>query len=118
MNTQPVFSVPASATDLVPFRRMKMTATGAAYAGAADIAIGTLLPGDPGHESQAAIQDLFTGLHFATIGNATAVAVGDALEAAANGKLVKKTTGDTVAFALEAASAADDVIRVKYVAAV
>lgn len=114
MNVNPVFSVPASATDLKPFRRVKITSSGAAYAGADDAAVGTLLPGDPGNADHAAVQDLTLGLHFATIGNGTDVAVGDLLQPAADGKLVKQTTGKAVAVALEACTDADDQIRVKY----
>ena len=117
MNISSVFSVPASATTLVPYRRMKLISTGAAYADATDAAIGTLLPGDPGSDLQAAVQDIDCGLHFATIGNGTDIAIGDALEAAAAGKLVKKTTGIAVAIALEACTADGDIIRVKYLPA-
>jgi len=115
MNISPVFSVPASATDLKPFRRVKLTASGAAYAGAGEPAVGTLLPGDPGNDTQSAVQDLYCGLHFATIGNGTDVSTGDELESAANGKLVKRTTGALEAIALEDCTDKDDMIRVKYV---
>jgi hypothetical protein len=114
MNRNTVWSFPASATDLKPFRRVKAGSTGIAYAGATDVALGTLLPGDPGNEDNSAVLDLTTGLHFATIGNSTDVAVGDLLQPAADGKLVKQTTGPAVAVALEACTDTDDQIRVKY----
>lgn len=115
MNISPVFSVPASVTTLVPFRRVKLVAAGAAYAGAGEVAVGTLLPGDPGNETQSAIQDLQHGIHFATIGNGTNIAIGDELESFTDGKLVKKTSGALEAIALEACEDEDDQIRVKYV---
>lgn len=114
MNQNNIFSLPAAATDLVPFRRVKMTSTGVNYAGATDAAIGTLLPGDPGDETQAAIQGSECGLHFATVGSATAIAVGDEIEGAASGKVVKKASGTAIGVATEASTASDDVIRVRY----
>jgi hypothetical protein len=113
-NSSPIFSVPASADDLVPFRRVKIGSTGAAYAGVLDRAAGTLLPGDPGDDTVSAVQGLEFGIHFATIGNGTDIAVGDELQAAADGKLVKRTTGPAVAVALEACTEEDDQIRVRY----
>jgi hypothetical protein len=113
-NTSPVFSVPASATDLVPFRRAKVTATGAAYAGADEAAVGTLLPGDPGDDLYSAIQDLTFGVHFAVMGSDTNIAVGDEIEAAADGKIVKLAAGPAIGVALEAGTDEDDMIRVKY----
>lgn len=114
MNKNPIWSFPASATDLLPFRRVKAVSGGIAYAGATDTALGTLLPGDPGNEDHSAVMDLTFGLHFAIIGNGTDVAVGDLLQPAADGKLVKQTTGPAVAVALEACADEDDQIRVKY----
>jgi hypothetical protein len=113
-NTSPVFSVPAAATDLKPFRRVKLTAAGAAYAGPGDTAVGTLLPGDPGDDLQAAVQDLTFGVHFAVAGSGTDIAVGDEVEAAAAGKVVKLAGGVAVGVALEACGDEDDMIRVKY----
>jgi len=116
MQQHPIFSVPASVTTLKPWRRAKLVAAGAAYAGAGEQAVGTLLPGDPGDDLMSAIQDLQCGLHFATIGNATAVAIGDELESYTDGQLVKRTTGQAEAIALETAAATGDQIRVKYLA--
>jgi hypothetical protein len=113
-NTSPVFSVPASAADLAPYRRAKITATGAAYAGSGEAAVGTLLPGDPGDEEQSAVQDLTFGVHFATMGSNTDIAIGDEVEAAADGKIVKLSAGPAVGVALEAGVDENDVIRVKY----
>lgn len=113
-NTSPVFSAPASATDLAPFRRVKLTALGAAYAGVGETAVGTLLPGDPGGDLTAAIQGLEFGLHFAVMGNATDIVAGDEIEAFADGKVVKRTTGAAIGVALDGGSDADDVIRVRY----
>jgi hypothetical protein len=115
MNHNAIFSIPASVTTLVPFRRVKMTATGAAYCAATEHCIGTLLPGDPGDTLQAAVQGAEHGLHFATVGNTTPVLVGDRLAGFADGKVIKWTTGTVVAFALEAAGGLDDVIRVRNV---
>lgn len=115
MNTENVISLPTSDAAIPYFRRVKMTATGIALAGAADKAIGTVLPSDPGTRdgaTTAAVQRLANGIHFATTGSATAIAVGAQLEAVADGKLVVKNTGDAVAVALEASAAADNVIRV------
>lgn len=115
-NTSPVFSVPASATNLAAFRRMKLGSTGAAYAGVGDVCVGTSISGwnDPGGDKVSAIQDINFGLHFATVGNGTDIAVGDELEAFANGQVVKRTTGAAVGVALETATEIGHVIRVKY----
>lgn len=118
MNTAPVISLPTASDDLVPYRLVKMTAGGVAYNGAGDTPLGTLLPGDPGGQTQAALQTLDNGIHFATIGNGTDIAVGDQLQAAADGKVVKRTTGPLLAIALEAGAELDDVIRVRYVTGV
>jgi len=113
-NTSPIFSFPTASNDLVPFRRAKITAAGAAYAGATDEAVGTLLPGDPGMDEHAAIQDLTFGIHFATMGSNDNIAVGDEVEAAADGKVVLLANGPAIGVAMEAGSDAGDQIRVKY----
>jgi hypothetical protein len=113
MNTNPILSFPTSATTLVGYRRVKLDGNGElVYAGIGDGAIGTLQPLDLDRNT-GAVQTLENGLHFATIGNATAVAVGDELQEAADGKLVKKTTGAAVSVALQTAAADGDVIRVR-----
>lgn len=116
MNTEVVISLPVSATDLEPYRRVVYGASGLAYAGATDSAIGTLLPADPGGDQAGAVHNRNVGLHFATIGNDTNIAVGDELQGAADGKLVKRTTGPLEAIACEACTDEDDIIRVVYVA--
>lgn len=113
-NTSPVFSVPASATDLAPYRLVKLGATGAAYAAPGDSPVGTLLPGDPGDELYSAIHGLEFGVHFATMGSNTDIAVGDEVQLAADGKVVKLASGPALGVALEAGSDTDDVIRVRY----
>jgi hypothetical protein len=114
MNQSNIISLPVSAANLEPFRRMTFGPTGLAYAGASDPSIGTFLPADPGMDTTGAIQPRGIGIHFAVIGNSTDIAVGDELQAAADGKLVKKTTGFTEALALEACTDEDDQIRVIY----
>lgn len=113
-NSSPIFSFAAAADDLVPFRRVKITSTGAAYAGVADVAVGTLLPGDPGGDTTAAIQGHEFGIHFATMADGTNIAIGDEIEAAANGKIAKLSTGAAIGVALEAGTDTDDMIRVRY----
>ena len=117
-NTSPIFSIPAAATNTPTFIRIKMTATGGVPAGlsATDTAIGTCISGanDPGGDTMLAVQDLKFGIHFATTGSATAIAVGDEIEAFTAGKVIKKSALAAVGVALEASAAADNVIRVKY----
>lgn len=115
-NTSPIFSAPAKEVDTPTFVRVKLGADGGEVAGALDQAVGTTISGynDPGGDTSLAIQDLTFGIHFATIGNGTDVAIGDELEALAGGKLVKRVAGPAVAIALEACTADGDQIRVKY----
>lgn len=115
MNPHNEASLEAVSEDLLPFRTVKMTVDGVDYCGPYDRAIGTILPGDL-NRGFPTIQ-LFGSLIEAEIGNATAVARGDELEQAADGKFVKKTTGNAVAVACEAASAAGDRIDAVYYAA-
>lgn len=112
MNTNPVFSV-GSDGELDAFRRVKMTASGVAYAGATDAHIGTTLPGDLNRD-QAAVQSKGVGIHVATTSAATAIVAGDELQGAADGKVTKKAAGDAIGVALEGAAAADSEIRVIY----
>lgn len=111
MNQSTIISLPVAAANLEPFRRMKFGPNGLEYAGAADPAIGTFLPADPGMDTAGALQPRGIGIHFVTIGNGTDVAVGDRLEAAADGKLIKLATGLAEAVALESCTDADDRIR-------
>lgn len=115
-NSSPISSFPAASGTTPTFVRVKLGSTGGAVAGALDQAVGTTLSGwnDPGGDTTLAVQDLTFGIHFATIGNGTDVAVGDELEAFAGGKLVKRVAGPAVAIALQACANAEDRIRVKY----
>ena len=115
-NTSPISSYPAAAVDTPTFIRVKLGSTGGAAAGIRDQAVGTTVSGynDPGGDTSLAVQDLNYGLHFATIGNGTDVAIGDELEALADGKLGKRVAAPAVAIALEACTESGDQIRVKY----
>jgi len=117
-NTSPIFSIPAASTTTATFIRIKMTSTGGSPAGlsANDTAIGTCISGsnDPGGDYWLAVQDLKYGIHFATTGNSTAIAVGDEIEAFTSGKIIKKASLTAIGVALEASSADNSVIRVKY----
>jgi predicted RecA/RadA family phage recombinase len=105
MNTGHVVSAVA-AEDLSgkEFALVKLTSTGVAVAGASDKIIGTVIRGAAaGHA--VAVFLVKNGLQFVTVGNNTAIAVGEELEQAANGTVVKKTTGTAVGVAWEAAPA-------------
>jgi len=84
---------------------LKITATGVDVAGASDLVIGTLVRGAVTGAAAAVFLTKANGLSFAQVGNATAIASGDLLEQSANGTLVKKTTGASVAIAWESAPA-------------
>lgn len=113
----PSFNCKAS-TALVAYRRVKFNSTGTIeYAGAADIAIGTLLSdidADVPARSAGAVQRFAAGLHYATYDGASSLSVGDELQAAASGKVTKRTTGKRIGIAKESASADGDIIRVIY----
>lgn len=115
-NTSPISSFPAASGTTPSFVRAKLGALGGVVADARDEAVGTVISGwnDPGGDTSLAVQDLTYGIHFATVGNGTDIAIGDELEAFAGGKLVKRVAGPVVAIALEACTAAEDQIRVKY----
>lgn len=114
MNLNALIPFPTSAPTLAGYRRVKLNSSGElVYAGIGDGWIGTLQPLDL-DRSVGSVQTADNGLHFATIGNGTDVAVGDELQEAADGKLVKKTTGVAVAVALQPCADEDDVIRVRY----
>jgi hypothetical protein len=108
MNYNNVVSLPA-AVNLggQEHTAVKLTATGVDIAGAADRVIGTVIRG----AAAGSAVDVFLkseGFRFVRIGNATAIAVGDELEQAANGQFVKKTTGTAAALAIEAAPASSN----------
>lgn len=116
MNAENIISLPASVTTLLPHRRVKMTPTGVAYAGVADndVALGTLQPNDL-DRSVAAILRTYTGIHYATLGNTTAVVAGDSLEAASDGRLVKRVSGAVIAVAISGCSTENAYFQAVYV---
>jgi hypothetical protein len=86
---------------------VKLTSTGFDVAGASDRSVGTLIRGAvTGYAVDVFLKA--NGLRFVQVGNATAIAIGDELEAAANGTFVKKTSGTAVALAFEAAPASSN----------
>lgn len=99
MNVENVISLKAVG-DILPFRALKMTANGVDYAGAADKVIGWSLPGDL-NRNYPSVQ-LHGRFIEATCGSATAIAVGDEIEQAANGKYIKKNAGTSVGVAITA----------------
>lgn len=119
MNQHSIFSLPwADPATAVEFRRVKAVAGGVALAGAADKSIGTSLDGDLNVE-QANIQGKAIGIHYATVGNDTALATGNEIEGAADGKVVKKTTGTAIGVVVDlnpndGAPADGDLVRVVY----
>jgi len=108
-------SFPAATGAFTANRRMKLTSSGTLdYAGVAQRAIGTLLTDiDSTITSRrtGAVLQFATGIHNGTYGSATALAVGDELQAAADGKIDKRTNGPCIGIAVETASADGDVIR-------
>lgn len=102
MNVENVISLEAVG-DILPFRSLKMTANGADYAGAADKVIGWSLPNDL-NRNYPSVQ--LNGRYVdVTCGSATAIARGDEIEQAANGKYVKKNAGTAVGVAVTPAGA-------------
>jgi hypothetical protein len=81
------WAVPANAAD---FRRVKVIAGGVALADAAasDRFIGTAGDGDLNTE-QADVQLKGVGIHFATVGNSTALATGDEIMGASEGRIAR-----------------------------
>lgn len=105
MNTGHVVSAIA-AEDLSgkEFTLVKLTSTGVAVAGATDKIIGSVIRGAVTGQAVAVFL-VKNGLQFVTVGNGTAISIGDELEQAANGTVVKKTSGTAVGVAWEAAPA-------------
>ena len=107
-------SFPAATGAFTANRRMKVTSSGTLdYADAGDRAMGTLLTDiDSTITSRrtGAILQFATGIHNGTYASATALAVGDELQAADDGKITKRTTGPCVGIAVETASADGDLI--------
>lgn len=116
MNTENVISLEAAIDEVLPFKNLTMTSDGVNYAGAGDRIIGTSLPNDL-NRNQASVQ-VFGHYADAELGNDTAVVRGDELEQAADGRLVKKTTGNACAVACEPATATGDGFHVIFFASV
>ncbi len=106
MNTNTVISAIA-ASDLggLEGSTLKLTSTGVDIAGATDLVIGTLVRGANTGEAVAVFLRNANGLSFVKIGNDTAIAIGDALDSAANGAVVKHTSGTIIGYAWEAVGA-------------
>lgn len=109
MNSENVISLQAVSANLLPFRRVKMTATGVDYAGASDRAIGLLLPNDLNRD-QVTVQLVGTYVEV-ELGNATAVIRGDLLQAGADGTVVKRTSGSIIGVAVSGAVNSGDLIE-------
>ena len=105
MNVENVISMFADA-ELLPFRAVKVTSTGIDYAGASDICIGVTLPGDLNRDYPSV--QLFGKYVEAVLGNGTDIVRGDALQQAADGKLVKHTSGKIVGVAWTGATESGD----------
>jgi hypothetical protein len=74
---------------------VKLTSTGLALAGAGDLVIGTILRGAVATKAvDIFLSGCFNGLHFITVGNNTAIAIGDLLEQVAGGKFVGRYERD------------------------
>ncbi len=115
MNQNNVISLPANAA-LSAYTLVKVLATGKVdVAGAADKVIGSVLV-DCDPATGKGIADIHltngTGVMYVTVGNATAIAVGDEVEQLASGKIGKFVAGTKVGVALQPATSADTIIRV------
>lgn len=119
MNDTNTLSFPCKTSGaLSAYRRVKLTSSRTLdYAGATDNAIGTLLSdiddSIPARSTGAVLKFAF-GMHYAVYDGASALSVGDEIQAAASGKVTKRTTGRRIGIAAESASADGDTIRVIY----
>ena len=115
MNQNNVISLPANAA-LSAYTLVKLLSTGKVdVAGAADKTIGSVLQDcDPSTGRNIADIHLLngTGISYLTVGNATAIAVGDEVEQLASGQVGKFVAGTKVGQALQAATSSGSVIRV------
>lgn len=105
MNTNNVISNIAAA-DLSgkEYRAVKLTATGLDLAGAGDKVIGTILRGNTSAKAvDIHLVGVASGLHFVSLGNNTAIAIGDEIAQATGGVFVKKTNETAAGLAWEAA---------------
>lgn len=109
------FNHVAASGALSAYRRVTINSDGKiAYTGAGARADGTLqtdIDADVPSKAVGAVKQLSYGVHWGTYGSATALAVGDELEQAANGKITKRVAGVCIGKALESASADGDIIR-------
>jgi hypothetical protein len=118
MNDSFTPSYTASSGAMVAYRRVKLGSDGKiAYAGPADVAIGALLADIdstiPARDTAGVLRPA-VGSCYAVYDGAQTLAVGDEIEAAANGKITKRVAGRRIGIALETASADGDTIRVVY----
>lgn len=100
-----------SDTDLTAHRLVKFTATGVAYCGTGDRACGTVLNDSLLGKAAAVALRKNYGLHYVTVGSATAVVAGDELEQAANGQVVKFSAGTKIGVARDASTVSGSIIR-------
>lgn len=115
MNPANVISYPLKAsTTLSAHLRVKITTDGVEAAGASDQEVGTILNDADAsvvgrdHASIALAKNY--GVHYLTYGTSTALAAGDTLVRAANGK-VTKGASSPIGVALQSAAADGDIIR-------
>ena len=118
MNDSFTPSYTASSGAMAAYRRVKLHTDGKIlYAGPGDICIGSLLSDIdstvPSRDTAGVLRPA-VGLCYAVYDGATALAVGDEIEAVANGKVTKRVTGRSIGVAKESASADGDTIRVVY----
>jgi hypothetical protein len=118
MNDSFTPSYTASSGAMAAYRRVKLGSDGKiTYAGIGEICIGSLLSdidsAVPARDTAGVLRPA-VGLSYAVYDGATALAVGDEIEAAANGKITKRVTGRSIGVAKESASADGDTIRVVY----
>lgn len=106
MNSENVISLEAAQPELLPFRRVKVTASGIDYAAGADICIGHTLPGDL-NRRYPSVQLRATFVE-AELGSGTDVARGDTLAVGTDGRYIKWTTGTVVGVAWGAATEIGD----------
>lgn len=111
MNFNTVVSLPAAA-DLRGKEHvsLQLTSTGVNIAGATDLVIGTLLRGAEAGKAVDVFLTKGNGLRYVQVGDAVAIAVGDALKQAAAGTFTKRVlpadASTTIAgYAVEAAPA-------------
>ena len=118
MNPGPFFSLQVKAsTSISAYLRLKVASTGLAeVAGvsASDTCIG-ILQNDVSASEPARntcnIKTIDGSVQYVTVGNGTAIAIGDGLEALAGGKVGKLNAAARIGTALETASADGDIIR-------